>query len=105
MLLTCWGSNTVGNAYHYALQAATQVEEQVRHVALAVKAGTSVSDLRHHTFGGPLARARMLYFRAATPGACTYFDDRRDGLLPHGACWADICPDLQVPIGCCAGPT
>lgn len=81
-----------------------QVEEQVRHVALSVKAGTSVSDLRHHTYAGRLARAKMVYIRAAQAGACTYFDDRRHGSLPHGACWAEICPDVEVkPLLCCAG--
>lgn len=78
-----------------------QVEEQVRHVALAVKAGTSVSDLRHHIYAGCLAHAKMVYFRAAHAGACTYFDDRRDGSLPHGACWADLCPDVEVPTRTC----
>ena len=74
----------------------TQVEAQVRHVALAVKAGSSASDLRRHHFGYRLAHARLVYFRAATAGACTYFDDRRDGPIPHGACWAAVCDNLQA---------
>ena len=73
-----------------------QVEAQVRHVALAVRSGSSVSDLRRHAFDGRLTRARLVYFRAATAGACTYFDDRRDGPLPHGACWAAVSDDLQA---------
>jgi len=74
------------------------VEAQVRHVALAVKAGSAVSDLRRHRFGGRLARARLVYFRAATAGACTYFDDRRDGALPQGACWTAVSDDLQARL-------
>lgn len=38
----------------------------------------------------------MVYFRAATQGACTYMDDRRDARLPHGACYYDLCDDLEV---------
>lgn len=38
----------------------------------------------------------MVYFRAANQGACTYMDDRRSGLLPHGACWYDLCDDMEV---------
>lgn len=38
----------------------------------------------------------MVYFRARQAGACTYFDDRRDGPLPHGLCWGPLCRDLQV---------
>lgn len=38
----------------------------------------------------------MVYFRARQSGACTYFDDRRDGPRPHGLCWAPLCRDLQV---------
>ena len=30
-----------------------QVIEQVEHVALAVKQGSEISDLRHHTFSAP----------------------------------------------------
>jgi hypothetical protein len=37
-----------------------------------------------------------VYFRAANEGACTYMDDRRDARLPHGACWYDLCDDLEV---------
>ena len=39
---------------------------------------------------------KVVYFRARQAGACTYFDDRRDGPLPHGLCWAPLCKDLQV---------
>ena len=39
---------------------------------------------------------KVVYFRARQGGACTYFDDRRDGPLPHGLCWASLCKDLQV---------
>lgn len=38
----------------------------------------------------------MVYFRARQGGACTYFNDRREGPLPHGLCWAPYCNDLQV---------
>ena len=41
-------------------------------------------------------QAPVVYFRAATEGACTYMDDRRDARLPHGACWYDLCDDLEV---------
>ena len=68
----------------------------MRHVALAVRSGSAVSDLRRHVFDGRLRHARLVYFRATTTGACTYFDDSRDGPLPHGACWAAVSDDLQV---------
>ncbi len=38
----------------------------------------------------------MVYFRARQGGACTYFNDSREGLLAHGLCWAPYCNDLQV---------
>lgn len=41
-------------------------------------------------------QARVVYFRGATQGACTYMDDRRDAPVPHGACWYDLCPDCEV---------
>lgn len=39
---------------------------------------------------------KVVYFRARQQGACTYFDDRRDGPLAHGLCWASLCQDLQI---------
>ncbi|KAK9815594.1 hypothetical protein WJX72_006498 [[Myrmecia] bisecta] len=73
-----------------------QVKEHVQYVALSVKKGSQISDLRHHRFQGTLQGGQVVYFRGATPGACTYFDDCKDGLLPHAACWYDLCQDLQV---------
>ena len=43
-----------------------------------------------------LQGGQVVYFRARQGGACTYFDDRRDGPLPHGLCWAPLCKDLQI---------
>ena len=37
----------------------SEVQRQVEAVALAVKQGSSVSDLRHHTFTGKLKRAQV----------------------------------------------
>ncbi|KAL0047289.1 hypothetical protein WJX82_000056 [Trebouxia sp. C0006] len=74
-----------------------QVTEQVEHVALAVKQGSEISDLRHHTFSATaLKSGKVVYFRARQRGACTYFDDSRKGPLAHGLCWAPYCNDLQV---------
>jgi thioesterase domain-containing protein len=39
---------------------------------------------------------KVVYFRARQRGACTYFDDSREGPLAHGLCWAPYCNDLQV---------
>ena len=39
---------------------------------------------------------KVVYFRARQRGACTYFDDKREGPLAHGLCWAPYCSDLQV---------
>ena len=39
---------------------------------------------------------KVVYFRARQRGACTYFDDRRDGPKAHGLCWAPLCNDLQI---------
>jgi hypothetical protein len=49
-------------------------------VALAVKQGSQVSDMRHHTFSGRLRGAQVVYFRANSAGACNYFNDSRCGL-------------------------
>lgn len=38
----------------------------------------------------------MVYFRGMARGACSYMDDRRGGVLPHGVCWYDLCDDLEV---------
>jgi hypothetical protein len=46
-------------------------------VALAVKQGSQVSDMRHHRFTGHLKGAQVIYFRANTAGACDYFKDSR----------------------------
>ena len=35
-----------------------QVIEQVEHVALAVKQGSEISDLRHHTFSAPALKVK-----------------------------------------------
>ncbi|KAK9863861.1 hypothetical protein WJX84_009188, partial [Apatococcus fuscideae] len=76
---------------------AAQVREQVEQVALAVKIGSEVSDLRHHTYLAPcLQTGKVVYFRAETAGACTYFDDRPDGPMPHGHTWRDLCSALEV---------
>ena len=46
-----------------------QVAEQVQHVALAVKQGSEISDLRHHSFLAPAIKVG----RAPQPpfGSCT----------------------------------
>ena len=36
-----------------------QVVEQVEHVALAVKQGSEISDLRHHVFSAPSLKVCM----------------------------------------------
>ena len=46
-------------------------------MALAVKQGSQVSDMRHHRFSGRLRNAQVVYFRANTAGACDYFQDSR----------------------------
>jgi thioesterase domain-containing protein len=56
----------------------SQVQEQVSYVALVTKQAASVSDLRHHEFHSAALEAPVVYFRAKTPGVCTYFDDRRN---------------------------
>lgn len=68
-----------------------------KHVSLAVKVGSEISDMRHHAFSGKV-RGDVLYFRAEQRGACTYVnDDRSDGNpYPHGDCWAEICHSLEV---------
>jgi hypothetical protein len=53
------------------------VRRQVEHVALSVKQGSQVSDLRRHTFSGKLRGAQVVYFRASKHGACDYVDDSR----------------------------
>ena len=112
-----------------------EVREQVEYVALVTKQASSVSDLRHHTYLSPTGiKAPVVYFRAATQGACTYMNDARDAgeaaasqhsahgscpsacallllllhdaghcavavraaVVPHGACWYDLCEDLEV---------
>lgn len=46
--------------FEFELQFQTlQVREQVEHVALAVKQGSQVSDMRHHTFSGRLVNAQV----------------------------------------------
>lgn len=57
--------------------AVEEVRTQVQYVALAVKQGSQVSDMRHHKFRGKLKKAQVVYFRAQTPGACAYVDDSR----------------------------
>ncbi|PNG99845.1 Phthiocerol synthesis polyketide synthase type I PpsC, partial [Tetrabaena socialis] len=52
-----------------------EVQRQVEHVALSVKQGSQISDMRHHRFAGRLLGARAIYFRAGTPGACDYVND------------------------------
>lgn len=52
---------------------------QVAFVALAVKQGSQVSDMRHHTFRGRLRGAQVVFFRANNAGACDYFNDSRCG--------------------------
>ena len=39
---------------------------------------------------------KVVYFRARQGGACTYFNDSREGPLTHGLCWAPYCNELQV---------
>lgn len=46
-------------------------------MALAVKQGSQVSDMRHHAFSGRLRGAQVVFFRANTAGACDYFEDSR----------------------------
>ena len=43
-----------------------------------------------------LQTGKVVYFRARQQGACTYFNDTREGPLPHGLCWASYCSHLQV---------
>lgn len=75
-----------------------EVREQVAFVALVTKAASNVSDLRAHTYSAPRVNAPVVYFRAMTPGVCTYFDDRKGAAapVPHGACWYDRCVDLRI---------
>ncbi len=54
-----------------------EVQRQVEAVALAVKQGSAVSDMRHHVFTGKLTGAQVVYFRAMKRGACNYFNDSR----------------------------
>lgn len=49
----------------------------------------------HALCGSPL-QAPVVYLRAAVSGVCTYMDDARTAAVPHGACWYDMCPDLEV---------
>lgn len=68
-------------------------------MALSVKRGDQVSDMRHHDFrarGTRLLNAQVVYFRAASPGACDYVDDGRHGPWPHGVCWSELCAELEV---------
>ena len=51
--------------------------KQVAYVALAVKQGSQVSDMRHHAYKGRLRGAQLVYFRANDAGACGYFEDSR----------------------------
>lgn len=55
-----------------------EVRQQVEYVALVTKQASSASDLRRFEFSAPAIKAPVVYFRAATPGVCTYMDDRRD---------------------------
>lgn len=50
---------------------------KVAYVALAVKQGSQVSDMRRHTFRGRLRGAQVIFFRANRAGACEYFNDSR----------------------------
>lgn len=59
-----------------------EVRQQVEHVALAVKQGSSISDLRLHKYTGKLQSAQVVFFRAMTAGACDYVNDNR-----YGGCW------------------
>jgi hypothetical protein len=54
-----------------------EVAEQVAYVALAVKQGSQVSDMRRHAFSGRLKGAQLVFFRANDAGACDYFNDGR----------------------------
>ncbi|KIY94328.1 type I polyketide synthase [Monoraphidium neglectum] len=76
--------------------SADDVAEQVAYVALAVKQGSQVSDMRHHTFSGRLRGAQVVYFRANSAGACNYFNDSRYWRYSHGTTWAELCDDLTV---------
>jgi hypothetical protein len=74
-----------------------EVRRQVEAVALAVKQGSSVSDMRHHTFKGRRLRgAEVVYFRAGKAGACDYVNDSRYWRYSHGTCWAELCEELTV---------
>ncbi|CAD7696942.1 unnamed protein product, partial [Ostreobium quekettii] len=75
---------------------AEEVKDQINHVALAVKQGSSASDMRSHSFSGKLLNSQVVYFRAAERGACDYVDDGRHNGRPHGVCWVDLCQDLEV---------
>jgi thioesterase domain-containing protein len=73
-----------------------EVARQIEGVALAVKQGSSVSDLRHHTYTGRLKGAQVVYFRAMKGGACDYVNDSRYWRYSHGCCWSELCEDLLV---------
>ena len=73
-----------------------EVRHQVESVALAVKQGSSASDMRHHTFQGRLRGPQVVYFRASRPGACDYVNDSRYWRYSHGCCWGELCEDLLV---------
>jgi thioesterase domain-containing protein len=75
---------------------AEEVKEQIQYVALVTKQASTVSDLRHHTYTAESLESPVVYFRAMTEGVCTYFDDRKQAPVPHGACWYDVCKDLEV---------
>ena len=73
-----------------------EVRRQVEYVALSVKQGSQVSDMRKHRFSGRLRGAQVVYFRAQQRGACDYVNDGRwvrlaggwrGWLAAAGCCW------------------
>lgn len=54
-----------------------EVRRQLAFVTLSIKQGSQVSDTRRHEYTRPVIDAPILFFRAATRGACVYFSVRR----------------------------
>ncbi|GFH18518.1 uncharacterized protein HaLaN_15339, partial [Haematococcus lacustris] len=100
MILGALGRDAVGLGARRVMRddnmTVEEVQKQIEFVALSVKKGSQVSDMRHHTFTGHLTHARVVYLRAAERGACDYVDDSRFGAMPHGVCWHEMCRELEV---------
>jgi len=75
-----------------------EVKRQIEGVALLVKQGSNITDMRTHSFRADHLYAPVVFFRGYTAGVCTYFDDSRlpSALMPHGPAWYPMCDDLEV---------